>query len=204
MYLALPAGDDPMIIHGAIPAGSSVLELGSGPGRVTRVLIALGHTVVAVDDSDKMLAHVTGAETVCADVFDLDLGRRFDVVVAASTLINQPRRERRRSLLDVCARHVNANGSVLIERYRPGWLATAGVATGTSGPVEMTFTPLSRSGAVVRASMTYRLGASSWEQRFEATDVNDEILVEDAAAAKLTVAGSLTDDETWVRLRSSE
>jgi hypothetical protein len=38
----------------------------------------------------------------------------------------------------------------------------------------------------------------------EATNVNDEILVEGAAAAKLTVVGSLADDETWVRLRPSE
>lgn len=62
IYLALPAGDDPMIIHNAAPPEASILELGSGPGRLTRVLVALGHEVVAVDDSPEMLAHVTGAE----------------------------------------------------------------------------------------------------------------------------------------------
>src|SRR5262245_60192668 len=65
LYAILPPGPDPDIIHGAIPAGAPILELGSGAGRVTRSLLALGHPVVAVDESPEMLAHVRGAETVC-------------------------------------------------------------------------------------------------------------------------------------------
>ena len=45
-------------------------------------LIALGHPVVAVDESPEMLAHVGGAETVRARIQDLALGRRFGVVPA--------------------------------------------------------------------------------------------------------------------------
>ncbi len=94
VYLALPAGIGPMIVHGAIESGSSILELGSGPGRMTRVIVALGHRVTAVDDSDEMLAHVTGAECVRADAFSVDLGCSFDVVLAASNLVNAPGRRR--------------------------------------------------------------------------------------------------------------
>jgi SAM-dependent methyltransferase len=77
----LPAGADPGIIHAAVPGGTSILELGSGTGRVTSALTALGRPVVAVDESAEMLARVRGAETVQAGIEDLSLGRLFDVVL---------------------------------------------------------------------------------------------------------------------------
>lgn len=124
-----------MLIDDAIGAGASILELGCGPGRITRVLVALGHEVTAVDDSPAMLEHVTGAHTVCADLFTLDLGRRFDAVIAASHMINDP--GRRAELLSVCRRHVSDDGTVLIERFAPGWLLTAKPTVGRNGPVEI-------------------------------------------------------------------
>ncbi|WP_328605353.1 hypothetical protein OG943_35855 [Amycolatopsis sp. NBC_00345] len=48
---------------------------------MTHPLVALSHRVVAVDDSPEMLAHVRGAETVCARIGDLRLGRRFGGVL---------------------------------------------------------------------------------------------------------------------------
>jgi SAM-dependent methyltransferase len=77
----LPAGADPGIIHAAVPGGTSILELGSGTGRVTSALTALGRPVVAVDESAEMLARVRGAETVQAGIEDLSLSRLFDVVL---------------------------------------------------------------------------------------------------------------------------
>jgi SAM-dependent methyltransferase len=106
VYLALAAREVPGLIQEAVAAGGSILELGCGAGRLTRPLIALGHPVVAVDDSEAMLEHVTGAEKVCADLFTLDLGRRFDAVVAAGHLIHVPDRGRRQALLRVCRQHV--------------------------------------------------------------------------------------------------
>src|SRR5579859_7120113 len=87
-YALMPDFGEPGIVHEAAGAGASILELGSGAGRVTHPLIALGHPVVAVDESPEMLAHVRGAETVCAQIQDLALGRRFDVVLLASHLIS--------------------------------------------------------------------------------------------------------------------
>jgi len=62
--------------------------VGCGTGRITHPLVALGHPVVAVDESPEMLAHVRDAEKVCARIEHLALGRRFDVVLLASHLIN--------------------------------------------------------------------------------------------------------------------
>ena len=105
LYARLPALGEPELIHDAIPAGAEILELGAGAGRVTHGLLALGHPVVAVDNSAEMLALVEGAETVHAHIETLDLGRRFPVVVLASNFINHPDVTERRGLLACCARH---------------------------------------------------------------------------------------------------
>ena len=202
IYLALPADETPMLVHAHLPAGASILELGCGPGRATRVLVALGHEVTAVDDSAEMLAHVTGARTVCADLFSLRLDRTFGAVLAASHLINHPEQERRRALLDVCARHVRpGDGVVLIERYSPGWLATATATRTRRGPVELEFEPHGRSGSVVSASMTYRLSDRRWTQRFEAADVDDDELDHIARTVGLRLDRPLASDGTWLLLR---
>lgn len=203
LYLAIPAGVGPEIVHDAVPAGASILELGSGPGRMTRVLYAFGHPVTAVDDAEEMLAHVTGAETVQADVLDLDLGRRFDVVLVASHLINQPTVEDRRRLLDVCRRHLADGGDVLVERFEPGWLLETDEATRANGPVTVSVRVLDRRDDVVHATTTYDLAGRRWVQEFEAADVDDERLATEAAAADLRVVEHLTDDGRWVRLRAA-
>ncbi len=63
MWLALPPGETPGVIDSALDGPAAILELGSGPGRVTHSLLAMGHRVTAVDESAEMLAYVTGAET---------------------------------------------------------------------------------------------------------------------------------------------
>src|SRR5580704_2232265 len=87
-YARMTAQGEPEIVHNALRPGASILELGSGTGRITHPLVALGHPVVAVDESPEMLAYVRDAETVCSRIEDLALGRRFDAVLLASHLIN--------------------------------------------------------------------------------------------------------------------
>jgi len=189
-----------MVIHGAVERSSSILELGSGPGRLTRVLVALGHSVTAVDDSEEMLRHVTGAETVCADLFHLEIDRRFDVVLAASHLINRPGEENQLSLLRVCRRHVDAGGIVLVERYPPGWILTAQSGENQVGPVQVTFEAGPLENGIRSASMTYRLANQNWRQDFETADVDDAVLDAVAGRAGLHLEGSLDADATWVKL----
>ena len=121
-YALMPDFGEPDIVHEAAGAGASILELGCGTGRVTHPLVALGHPVVAVDESPEMLAHVRGAETVCARIQDLDLGRRFGAVLLASHLINADD-ETRSSFLDACRRHVADDGCVIVQQHSPEWFA---------------------------------------------------------------------------------
>lgn len=81
LYARLPSLGEAELIHEAVPAGSQILELGAGAGRVTHELLALGHEVVAVDNSREMLAFIRGAETVLGDMKTLNLEGRFPVVV---------------------------------------------------------------------------------------------------------------------------
>lgn len=203
MYLALPAGEGPLVVHGAIRPESSILELGSGPGRLTRVLVALGHSVTAVDDSAEMLDHVTGAERVQADVLHLNLGRRFDVVLAASHLINMPGSADRQALLEVCWRHLAPGGSVIVERYPPGWLLSCTEQSGDLGPVSIAFVPGALMGDVRAASTTYTLAGRSWTQDYRAEDVPDDKLESAANAAGLTVDCALDGAGGWVVLMAA-
>ncbi len=100
-YLALEHEGEPELIHTALDPDAAALELGAGTGRITHPLLEFGHTVVAVDESPAMLAHITGAETVCARIQDLDLGRRFDGVVLGSHFVNLPDPDERSAILRV-------------------------------------------------------------------------------------------------------
>jgi SAM-dependent methyltransferase len=67
-----------------------VLDAGCGTGRVAVHLAELGHHVVGADLDASMLAEARAArpdlEWLLADLARLDLGRRFDLVVAAGNL----------------------------------------------------------------------------------------------------------------------
>ena len=201
VYLAIPAGEAPTLVHDQAVPGGTVLELGSGPGRITRVLLAYGHHVTAVDDSAQMLAHVTGARRVQADLFALDLPERFDLVLAASHLINDPDPAARARLLRVCRRHVAPTGVVLLERYPPGWCASAQDAESHAGPVRLVLEAGSFVGGVRTAAVTYHLGARSWRQEFTAVDVSDDDLAREAGEAGLAWDGQVDAQGAWVRLR---
>lgn len=177
-----------------------MLELGCGAGRITRPLVAMGHPVVAVDDSAAMLAHVTGAEAVRADVFSLALGREFDAVVAGSYFVNTPDRARRRSLLETCRRHVGSGGSVLVQRHDPEWLADPVDSEGPAGPVDVHVRILERSEGQVRVRVAYDLGERSWNIEFVAAELPDTVLAADAAECGLRFDGVLDGAGSWVRL----
>jgi SAM-dependent methyltransferase len=196
VYLALPAGPVPDLVHGAVRPGGSILDLGSGPGRMTRPLAALGHPMVAVDDSTDMLDHVGDAERVLADVYSLRLDRRFDGVLAASHLINDPAPERRAALLEVCRAHVADDGVVVVQRLeRP---PESGV--GHVGPVEIEVEVHEQDGPHFDATVTYRLDGRAWPQPFTARAVDDDLLATEATAAGLRFDRCLDDLRAWCLL----
>src|SRR6266536_5375878 len=167
-YAALAPGQEPRIVHDAIPERATILELGAGAGRVTHALLALGHPVAAVDESPEMLERIREAETVLARIEDLDLGRRFDAVLFASYLLNVPDQEWRRSLLTACRRHVSDNGCILVQRHEPEWFDTAAPFEHhyddlPQGEVVYRMRDVTRPGpGLVSATMEYSIGDRTW------------------------------------------
>jgi len=205
----MPARDEPEIIDRAGPPNASILELGCGAGRVTHPLVALGHSVVAVDESPEMLAHVRGARTVRASIEGLDLGMRFDVVVLSSHLVNVPDDDQREAFLATCARHVLETGCVVIQRHPVSWFDTLAPSrrsrsTGDGGDI-VTFVldGISRPAPdLVAATVEYDVGDRRWTQSFVARRLDDADLRLALAAVGLVLDEAyLTDDGGWVRAR---
>jgi SAM-dependent methyltransferase len=203
LFARLPAGSVPRLIHDAVPAGASVLELGAGAGRITHPLLGLGHEVVAVDESPDMLARITGAETVECRIEELALGRRFDVVLLMSHLIENPDHELRQGFLKTCRAHVADSGSVLIQRDPPGRDYGA-------EPLRRTMADGSTIGmrdleqsipGVVSFTLDYRVDGSTWSQSVITRPLSDSSVEAALSAAELEIDGFLTPSRTWIRAR---
>ncbi len=201
VYRALEGGTDLEVVLQCLRTGASVLDLGSGPGRIANPLARAGHDVVAVDDSQAMLDHVEGAITVLADLWTLDLGRAFDVVLAMSHLINDPGRARRVQLLEVCVRHLAPTGVVLVQRLPLG--RTPAEERRTVGDVRVHMHDVELLPNGYRASNTYTVGNESWTQDYESEWVDDTELAACAATAGLRVDRVLDDARRWLVLRSN-
>jgi SAM-dependent methyltransferase len=202
VYTLLPPGPDPDIVHAAVGDGASILELGSGTGRVTHPLVALGHAVVAVDESPEMLAHVQGAETVLARIEGLDLGeRRFDAVLMASHLINVPSDGMRLALLSTCRRYVTDTGCVIIQQWPAAWFDTVTEIEGTTGGgITGRLRDISRSGpALLSGTVEYRAADRLWTQTFTTTRLEEPELAAALSAVGLALDAFLTDDNAWLR-----
>ena len=198
VYSRIGPGDEPRIIHEAIPNGAEILELGCGVGRVTRALIELGHPVVAVDESPEMLARVFGAETVLSRIEDLEIGRTFPVVLLASNLINTDDRDQRSAFLRTCRNHVSPDGVVLIERLAPD----LGVRIGDGSVrerdgVQIRSELVKHEGNVLSAIVYYRSGDREWMHPFTAEILDDEDVSRALSAAGLTLERWLDDARRW-------
>ena len=97
----------------------SVLDLGSGTGRVALYLSRRGRSVTAVDSDDvftyvlEQRAAQQGLDiaVVCADVREFNVGRQFDVVLAPMQLVQLMRgAEELQAMLKRAGRHVRPGG----------------------------------------------------------------------------------------------
>jgi SAM-dependent methyltransferase len=212
LYALLPPMGEPEVVHRAVPAGTSILELGAGTGRMTHPLLELGHPVVAVDESGEMLARLRGAavtpdaegsvgvETVEARIQGLHLRRRFDVVLLASFLVNEPDDDVRGGLLRACREHVREDGCVLLQRHPPAWFDEAAEGERTNAGITFRLRDLRRPGpGLLAATVEYRVGERVWTQWFTARRLDDRELAAVLAQAGLVVDAYLTDDGSWVR-----
>ncbi|MER7107673.1 class I SAM-dependent methyltransferase [Streptomyces sp. NPDC000229] len=206
LYSRLVAGAEPGIVAGAVPAGATLLELGSGVGRLTRPLVERGLKVTAVDESAEMLERVRervpGIRTVQSPIEALDLEERFDVVLLASFLVHTGDRRVRDGMLAACRRHVEDDGCVLIQREGVDWH--------TQVPRER----VDPAGCTVRIASAEPVGDgvnsvvaeyvfpdARWTQTFLSRPLTKEDFEGCLDAAGLVVDTYLTEDGTWVRAR---
>ena len=196
LYATLPAMGEPELVHRAVPAGSQILELGAGAGRITRGLVALGHPVVAVDQSQAMLDRIDSAETVLADFEELSLGRRFPVVLLASNFVNDRDRSRVRGYLDSCARHVLPNGQVLIQGYPRDWRPST--EWRDLGGVRLRLRSFELDGMQLRGEMEYVVADETLFHAFEALLATEAQIDADLEAAGLRRNRYLDDAGAWI------
>ena len=199
-YARMTAMGEPAIVHDAVRPGASILELGSGTGRITGPLVALGHPVVAVDESPDMLGYVRDAETVCSRIEDLTLGRRFDAVLLASHLINADTATRA-AFLAACRRHVADDGCVIIQQFAPEWFSAAAATETTRDGIILRMRDVSRPAPnLVAATVEYVDGDRRWTQTFTATRLDETEMATVLADAGLRLDRYLTEDHSWLRV----
>ncbi|MFE9343301.1 class I SAM-dependent methyltransferase [Streptomyces olivaceus] len=200
LYARLPAGQEPEIVAGAVPAGAHLLELGCGVGRMTHPLVERGFTVTAVDESAEMLARVRGARAVRSPIEELDLAERFDAVVLASFLVHSGDADVRRGLLRTCARHVANDGCVLVQRegadYHTNLPRERVDPSGFTVRI-LSSDPVGDGVNSVRAE--YEFPDAVWTQTFRARPLTTEAFEAALGEAGLGVERYLTDDGTWAR-----
>jgi SAM-dependent methyltransferase len=105
---------------------SSVLDAGCGTGRVAIELARRDVEVVGVDLDDDLLAiarrKAPELTWISADLAGLDLGRAFDVVVAAGNVIGFVEPADRIRAVARCAAHLAPGGHLVVGyQLRRGW-----------------------------------------------------------------------------------
>jgi SAM-dependent methyltransferase len=198
VYRALPAepGFTPLLAVLRPPA--RVLDLGCGAGRLANLLAARGFAVTGVDASSAMLAGLTSrVRAVRSRIEELRLGERYDVVVLASQLVNEPDAGRRRALLLTARVHLVDDGAVFLEHLDPALPTGPPERTAMVGSVEVRFRVLAVRGQEIVGEVRYTLDAQTWTQRFTSLLLDDDVLEHDLAAVGL--AGRRRLSPTWLQ-----
>jgi len=183
-YARIPSTGEPELIHAVVPACATILDLGCGTGRIAGPLAALGHAVTGIDNGGGMIAALPpGIEGIVDDASSVRLGRRFDAVLLASHLVNDP--DLGVAFARTAAAHVAQDGVVIGETHAPGWDPAASVGrTGHLGDATVTLTSARLEGDLLTAEVRYGVDGQEWRQPFTA-----RVLDEASLRALLGAAG---------------
>lgn len=197
IYAAIPAQGEAEIVHAAIPASGSVLELGCGTGRIADPLAELGHRVVGVDGSAEMLTYLRAADGVRATIEGLRLAETFSAVLLASNLVNTYDPAQRAAFLQTARRHLAPNGVLVLERHPPSYVFAA--AVWTAGDIGLEVRDVVDHGdAVFSATLVHRLGKRVVEQDFSTRVLDDQTLEKVLRLSGFSGVKVLTPDARWV------
>lgn len=105
----------------------NILELMCGTGRISKPLIDAGFPLTCVDYSEEMLevfrkkiGGPQNVEIICQDVCELDLGKRFDLIIIPSNSISEILdKEKRRQAFRRIYKHLTADGIFFCTLYNP-------------------------------------------------------------------------------------
>lgn len=202
-YLRIPPMGEPELIHGVVPPGASILDLGCGPGRIAGPLAMLGHRVTGVDNGPSMVAALPdGVEGVVGDARIVRLGRTFDAVLLSSHLVNDP--DGGPEMAATAAAHLAAGGIVIGQTYPPGWDPTAAVGTVTRlGEATVEFVSATIDGDLLQAVVRYGVDGATWEQPFQARVMDEDALVDLLEGAGLAFERWLARPGWFLAVRSA-
>ena len=201
LWLRLALADEVEIIERSAPPGARILELGSGPGRMTHPLIDRGFDLTCVDESPDMLREIRGARTILSTIASLDLAETYDVVLLASFLVHAPDPGDRQALLATCRRHVAAGGQVLIQREAENRHENLPQerASGDGVVRVLSSTPVAPGVRSVQVENVYP--DARWTQTFLSRPLSAEEFENALSAADLRLETYLKNDRTWARAR---
>ncbi|HEU5470956.1 MAG TPA: class I SAM-dependent methyltransferase [Actinophytocola sp.] len=202
LYALLPATGEADVVHSAIPAGATILELGAGAGRITRGLLAHGHRVVAVDHSARMLAHIPGTPTMCAPIESLAIDERFAAVLLASYLVNETDDTLRAAWLATCVRHLAPGGALILQRHTPSWFDRAEPYERVERGITFRLRRVSRPAPhLLEATMEYEHDGRRWTHSYVHRRMDDDDIAAALAGAGLRLDSFLTEDRAWILAR---
>ena len=197
LYSRLPVGDEPEIIATAVPPPASLLELGCGVGRVTRLIDQTG----VRGDGRRRVRGDAGQGRRRADrpeqhPEELALPGTFDVVLLASFLVHGPTAP---ELLLTCRRYVDFDGHVLIQREGAGWHTQVPRERPVAGGLARVVADTEDGDGFHTVHVEYEFPDAHWTQKFRARPLTVEQFESLLHNAGLFVERYVTPDGTWVR-----
>lgn len=111
---------------GDLPEGATILDLGCGSGRDSKIFKDLGYVVVATDGSPQICekaSELIGHTVICRDFMELDEQDTYDGIWACASILHLPSQELPRMLKKIVAALKN-NGIFYVSFKRgtfEGW-----------------------------------------------------------------------------------
>jgi hypothetical protein len=171
-------------------SGVGTLRGTAGAGRVLASLGAVGVRFGAI------MQAVVDPGLGPGELDGFDAGRRFEVVILGSHLVNSPDEGIRRGFLRAACRHVDGDGDVFVEHHPIDWAETAEPTSPTPG-AEVGMINVRRDPPFVSAVSVYDVGGREARQPFTARVLSEAELAAELEAAGLVVRGRLSP--TWLQ-----